>query len=274
MDEIKNGPIINSFPNSRHAWEIVFILGFSTILLAIIAFLLKSYLIRNSVGSLIYSLIPSIITIAYVLLRKEELLGILLYKWEINHWHRYISFLLIVSGIVLISYSLLSIIKITSIVLRMEIIMNMSRFVSLIMFFALVIIAPLFEEFIFRGVVLNGFLTHYSPLKAILLSSLLFSILHFNPFQFIGTFFLGLITGWYYSKTRNLLSCIIIHSMYNLVGFLFMFNFFKKSSAIKYNVDESLFLNHNLLIFFLIAIAIVTMGFLGLHSSFRHNRGD
>lgn len=188
--------------------------------------------------SLIFSFIPYVIVILFVFSHNKKQLKFFIFNWEKKHWLRYISFLLVVTGIVLFSNSLMSIIKFTSIPIRIKLISNISGLVSLYMFFVLVIIVPVFEEFIFRGVVLNGFLTRHSPSKAIWLSSLLFSIVHFNPFQSINTLFLGLFAGWYYFKTRNLLSCIIIHSMYNLVGFLFMMYFVKKSAAIKYNVDE------------------------------------
>lgn len=87
-------------------------------------------------------------------------------------------------------------------------------------FITIVIAAPILEELIFRGIILDGFLRRYSPVKSIVLSSFLFGIVHFNPWQFIAAFFIGLLAGWVYYKTRKLSLTIIIHAVNNLVAFL------------------------------------------------------
>ncbi|MCP4213906.1 MAG: CPBP family intramembrane metalloprotease [bacterium] len=79
----------------------------------------------------------------------------------------------------------------------------------------MVVAAPLLEEFIFRGVVLDGFLKRYSRDKAILLSSLLFGLAHLNPWQFIMAFALGLLSGWFYWKTRSIIPSILMHAIAN-----------------------------------------------------------
>lgn len=81
--------------------------------------------------------------------------------------------------------------------------------------FSIVIAAPLLEEILFRGIILDGFLKRYSPGKAILWSSFLFGLIHLNPWQFIAAFVIGLATGWIYWKSRSLLPCIIIHFITN-----------------------------------------------------------
>ncbi|MDY0199897.1 MAG: type II CAAX endopeptidase family protein [Tenuifilaceae bacterium] len=86
-------------------------------------------------------------------------------------------------------------------------------------FITIVIAAPILEELIFRGIILDGFLRRYSPVKSIVLSSFLFGIVHFNPWQFIAAFFIGLLAGWVYYKTRKLSLTIIIHAVNNLVAF-------------------------------------------------------
>jgi membrane protease YdiL (CAAX protease family) len=47
--------------------------------------------------------------------------------------------------------------------------------------FILVIMAPLTEETLCRGLILNGFLKNYSRRKAMIVSALLFALLHLNP---------------------------------------------------------------------------------------------
>lgn len=89
-------------------------------------------------------------------------------------------------------------------------------------FFTLVIAAPLLEEAIFRGVILDGLLKKYSPQRSIVISSLLFGIAHLNPWQFVGAFLFGLFIGWVYYKTRSLLPSILMHAANNLLAFIGM----------------------------------------------------
>ncbi len=87
-------------------------------------------------------------------------------------------------------------------------------------FLTIAIAAPVLEELIFRGVILDGLLKKYSPVKAILVSSFLFGFLHLNPWQFIGAMAIGAFSGYVYYKTKNLLLCIIIHFVNNAFAFL------------------------------------------------------
>lgn len=90
-------------------------------------------------------------------------------------------------------------------------------------FLMMVVAAPLLEEFIFRGIVLDGLLKNYPPVKAVFISSLLFGLVHLNPWQFVTGFFIGLFMGWVYYYTRSLLATIIIHATANLSGFVLRF---------------------------------------------------
>ena len=48
-------------------------------------------------------------------------------------------------------------------------------------FFKVAVIAPVVEELIFRGLILQGFRKNYSPGFAVFMSALLFSLYHLNP---------------------------------------------------------------------------------------------
>ena len=85
---------------------------------------------------------------------------------------------------------------------------------------AAVIVAPLTEELLFRGVILRGLLLHYSAPKAIIASSLLFGLVHLNPWQAIGAVVLGALFGWWYVRTRSLTLCIFGHAFNNLLAVL------------------------------------------------------
>jgi len=90
-------------------------------------------------------------------------------------------------------------------------------------FFTAVIFAPVLEELIFRGIVLEGFLKNYSPVKAILLTNVLFGLAHLNPWQFVGAFLMGILISWVYYKTRNLVLPVLMHLLNNLLSFLFLY---------------------------------------------------
>lgn len=79
-----------------------------------------------------------------------------------------------------------------------------------------VLIAPILEEFVFRGIVLKGLLGNYNTLTAIIISSFIFGIVHLNPWQFVGAFGIGLINGWLYWKTKNLMFPVIVHISNNV----------------------------------------------------------
>ena len=78
-----------------------------------------------------------------------------------------------------------------------------------------VLLAPVLEELIFRGIILDGLLRRTAPWKAILLSSFLFALVHLNPWQFISAMVIGLFAGWVYFRTRNLLYPMLIHTTNN-----------------------------------------------------------
>ena len=80
---------------------------------------------------------------------------------------------------------------------------------------SLVVIAPLTEELLVRGLILRGFLSHYSARKAILASAIFFALLHLNPWQFIGATALGILFGWWFIETRSMLPCLFGHAFAN-----------------------------------------------------------
>lgn len=86
-------------------------------------------------------------------------------------------------------------------------------------FLSLVVAAPLFEELVFRGIILDGFLQQYSVRKSILWSAFFFGLYHLNPWQFITAMGLGIFIGWIYHRTRSLLPCIAIHAFANGTSF-------------------------------------------------------
>jgi membrane protease YdiL (CAAX protease family) len=84
------------------------------------------------------------------------------------------------------------------------------------------IMPALFEELFFRGLILDGLKDNYSPVKAIVVSSLLFGIIHLNPWQFVSAFIIGLFSAWICIKSKSILPSMYIHLFNNTLYLLVM----------------------------------------------------
>lgn len=80
---------------------------------------------------------------------------------------------------------------------------------------AVTLVGPLLEELVFRGAVTRFLLERYTPRAAILISALIFGLIHMNPTQVIGGFIIGLLLAWIYFKTKSILPVLIIHVINN-----------------------------------------------------------
>ncbi|HBW57797.1 MAG TPA: CPBP family intramembrane metalloprotease domain-containing protein [Oscillatoriales bacterium UBA8482] len=84
-----------------------------------------------------------------------------------------------------------------------------------IFFITASIAAPIFEEIMFRGFLLPS-LTRYLPLgSAILLSGFLFAVAHFNVSEILPLMTLGIVLGFVYTRSRNLLAPMFMHGLWN-----------------------------------------------------------
>ena len=77
------------------------------------------------------------------------------------------------------------------------------------------IFAPIFEEWLCRGMVLRGLLTKMKPGWAIVVSALFFAIIHMNPWQALNAFIIGVVMGYIYYKTGSLWLTMLIHFVNN-----------------------------------------------------------
>lgn len=77
-----------------------------------------------------------------------------------------------------------------------------------------VLAAPLFEEFIFRGLIFGGLRRLAGALPAALASAALFAIVH-PPLAMVPVFVLGLCAAWAYERSKSLLAPMLVHAAYN-----------------------------------------------------------
>lgn len=93
-------------------------------------------------------------------------------------------------------------------------------FNSLIFTIGILIVAPIMEELIFRGIILKGFCTNYPPSKAIIISAIIFGFVHGKPLQIWGAIIIGLFLGYIYYKTQSIGITIVLHFSANLSAIL------------------------------------------------------
>jgi hypothetical protein len=84
--------------------------------------------------------------------------------------------------------------------------------------------APLCEEFFFRGLLLKGLnASGGPPLRALIVSAVVFSAFHLDPVGFLARVELGVLFGWLFLRTGSLWPGILAHSANNLVSTVLFF---------------------------------------------------
>lgn len=87
------------------------------------------------------------------------------------------------------------------------------NFVSFLIVVALV--APVTEEIIFRGLILDGLRENYPLRTALLLSSMFFAVIHFDVYAVVNAFILGIALAFVRISTGSLFLCIVLHALVN-----------------------------------------------------------
>jgi membrane protease YdiL (CAAX protease family) len=88
-----------------------------------------------------------------------------------------------------------------------------------LMISAAVVVAPVAEEVVFRGILLPGLARHMRTQSALIVSAALFGLFHV-PSHGIGAIMpglLGLVFGWARLRTGSLAAPILLHAANNLL---------------------------------------------------------
>ena len=91
----------------------------------------------------------------------------------------------------------------------------------LLLIITTVILGPLTEEMVFRGLTYRRIRSYVGVRKAILFSALLFGIYHMNIVQFLFAFVVGCLFAWLYEKSGTLLVSIGAHMLINLYAAIY-----------------------------------------------------
>lgn len=86
-------------------------------------------------------------------------------------------------------------------------------------FLTIALLAPILEEMLFRGAIEGRLLQQWTnPWIGIMVSSLIFGVIHMNPAQIPFAFLMGMMFGWLYYRTGSLLPGIVGHVLNNSIA--------------------------------------------------------
>lgn len=150
------------------------------------------------------------------------------------------------AGLVLISFGYGILIYFDEIIF-LKVNFNLKELLISILLFTVV---AFLEETIYRGYILKNLMHSYPKYFALILSSILFSLVHgFNPnaslFSLLNIFVAGLFLGGTYIYTKNLWFPIALHLSWNLFQSLFGFNVSGQTfySLIEFKLNGNTLLN-------------------------------
>lgn len=90
----------------------------------------------------------------------------------------------------------------------------------LVLVLIVVVGAPLIEEFVYRGVILQALESRLNDVLALVLSAAFFAAIHLQPVEFPGLFVIGLVFGLCWQRTGRLACPILAHVGFNASGLL------------------------------------------------------
>ena len=82
-----------------------------------------------------------------------------------------------------------------------------------------VLVAPAAEEVLFRGILHRLARRQWGSVPAGIISALVFSLAHNEPWYMFGLFGLGILLAFIYEKTRSVTACAVTHGVHNAISF-------------------------------------------------------
>lgn len=114
-----------------------------------------------------------------------------------------------------------------------------------------VLMAPVFEEIVFRGIIQKGLINRgYSAKAAIWIAAFLFGLVHANPWQFVGAVLLGAAIGYVYERTKSLFLAILLHMFNNALAAVLIYVGGTESFADYFGIS----------VYLLLALGLVLLG--------------
>lgn len=126
------------------------------------------------------------------------------------------------------------------------------------------ILPAFFEEFVHRGLLLKGTADTIGYKKAIIISSVLFGLMHLNIQQFFYATILGILMGFLVAMTRSIWPSIIIHFCNNFLNVYFTFAEANNLPGGNFTSLLNDLASQNIILFFFVAIVIVAFSIIAI----------
>ena len=133
---------------------------------------------------------------------------------------------------------------------------------SIIAMVSIVIILPIFEEILFRGLVFYELRGKFGVIVTVIIQALIFGIWHFNPLQSVYTFFAGIVFGVILVFTDSIWGSIIAHIIYNLLGALGV-------PVLMYFLGDSV----GVYMYIIVGIILFTLGIMLMYKQYKKSKG-
>ncbi|MDH5681500.1 MAG: CPBP family intramembrane metalloprotease, partial [Spirochaetota bacterium] len=91
----------------------------------------------------------------------------------------------------------------------------------------IVILAPLIEEIVFRGILFRHLLQWKGFMPAAIISGLIFGLVHANLATIIPITALGFILAWTAHRTKSITAPVVTHAIWNAMTLIFTLNIYK-----------------------------------------------
>lgn len=183
----------------------------------------------SDVYSIIFDLFMIITTVAGTLFSVtliKSRLKIALPSWKYNGWHikRILYYAIIGMGLSTCASILIQLLE--TLLETWDIYLSTPSFTpdtswmsNLMLVISTCVIAPIFEELLYRGLVLSA-LKRFGNMFAIIITSFLFALAHGNLPQAVPVFFLSLVLCYVTLRSGSLYPSMMIHFINNAMGML------------------------------------------------------
>lgn len=123
-----------------------------------------------------------------------------------------------------------------------------------------IVLAPIFEELLCRGIVLESFRAKYGVFVGWIVSSLFFGVIHGQITAMLNASILGLVLGYAYIRSNSIFSVIILHALNNGLALVLMAFGFEESSFRDICPSETLYYALWAAAFLIVVIGSIVMG--------------
>ncbi len=88
------------------------------------------------------------------------------------------------------------------------------------MILTLIVLAPIFEELLCRGIILESVMAKSGVWAACTISSIFFAVMHLHPTAAVNALIIGLMLSYIYIRTSSLFAPIILHAFNNALAYM------------------------------------------------------